>query len=79
MSVYLYLSVHLCVCLSLCLMSDVFTPLYRGQNANHFSPSAVLFTPEQYWQIVQSDIAFFAAAALLCYAIYTFGELIMTG
>lgn len=46
---------------------------YKGKNANHFSPSAVMFTSDQYWQIVQSDIAFLAAFALLCFCVYTFG------
>jgi len=32
---------------------------YRGKNANHFSPNAVFFKPEEYWLIVQSDICFF--------------------
>jgi len=48
---------------------------YQGKNANHFSPSAVFFTPEEYWLIVQSDIAFFIAVGVLGYAIYTFGFL----
>jgi omega-6 fatty acid desaturase (delta-12 desaturase) len=46
---------------------------YRGQDANHFSPSAVFFKPEEYWLIVQTDIAFFLALGLLAYSIYTFG------
>jgi fatty acid desaturase len=32
-----------------------------------------MFTTEQYWQIVQSDIAFLMAFALLCFCVYTFG------
>jgi len=48
---------------------------YRGKNANHFSPSAVFFKPEEYWLIVQTDIAFFTCVGLLGYAIYTFGFL----
>ena len=47
---------------------------YRGKNANHFSPSAVFFKPDEYWLVVQSDIVFFAAVAVLAFAIYTFGE-----
>ena len=47
---------------------------YRGKNANHFSPSAVFFKPDEYWLIVQTDIAFFACVGLLGYAIYTFGK-----
>jgi omega-6 fatty acid desaturase / acyl-lipid omega-6 desaturase (Delta-12 desaturase) len=47
---------------------------YRGKNANHFSPSAVFFTDAEYWLIVQSDICFFAAVALLGYSIFTFGK-----
>lgn len=46
---------------------------YRGKNANHFSPSAVFFKPEEYPLIVQTDIAFFMALGLLGYCIYTFG------
>jgi len=46
---------------------------YRGQDANHFSPSAAFFKPEEYWLIVQTDIAFFLAVGLLIYSIYTFG------
>lgn len=46
---------------------------YRGQNVNHFSPTAAFFSAEEYWMIVQSDIAFFAAVALLGYCIATFG------
>lgn len=47
---------------------------YRGKNANHFSPSAAFFKPEEYSLVVQSDIAFFAALALLGYSIATFGK-----
>jgi len=46
---------------------------YRGKNANHFSPTAVFFKPDEYWLVVQSNLAFFAAVALLGYAIATFG------
>ena len=46
---------------------------YRGQNANHFSPSAVFFKPEEYSLIVQTNIAFVMAVALLGYCIYSFG------
>lgn len=46
---------------------------YRGKNANHFSPTAVFFKPEEYWLIVQTDIAFFVCLGLLFYCIYTFG------
>jgi len=46
---------------------------YKGKNTNHFSPSAVFFRKEDQPLVVQSDIAFFAALALLCYAVYTFG------
>ena len=47
---------------------------YRGKNANHFSPTAAFFKPEEYSLVVQSDIAFFAAVALIIYCIFTFGE-----
>lgn len=47
---------------------------YRGKDANHFSPTAAFFKPEDYWLIVQSDIAFFSALALLVYSIATLGK-----
>jgi len=46
---------------------------YRGQNANHFSPTAVFFKENEYWLIVQTDIAFCMAVALLVYCIFIFG------
>jgi omega-6 fatty acid desaturase (delta-12 desaturase) len=46
---------------------------YRGKNANHFSPTAVFFKPDEYWLVVQSNIAFFAAVALLAFCVNTFG------
>lgn len=46
---------------------------YQGKNANHFSPTAVFFKPEEYWFIVQSNLAFFTAVGALLYSIYTFG------
>lgn len=46
---------------------------YRGKNANHFSPSAVFFKPEEYWLIVQTNIAFTMAVALFAFCIYSFG------
>lgn len=45
---------------------------YKGKNANHFSPSAVMFKPEEYWLIVQSDIGFFTALAGVIYACTVF-------
>ena len=48
---------------------------YRGKNANHFSPTAVFFKPEDYWLIVQTDIAFFTCVGLIGFASYTFGKL----
>lgn len=47
---------------------------YRGKNANHFSPSAAFFKPNEYWLIVQSDIAFFVCLGLLFYCISVFGK-----
>ena len=38
---------------------------YKGLNVNHFSPTAVFFKAEEYWLIVQTDIAFFIALGLL--------------
>jgi omega-6 fatty acid desaturase (delta-12 desaturase) len=49
---------------------------YRGKNANHFSPTAVFFKSDEFWLVVQSNIAFFACTALLAYACYTFGTLL---
>lgn len=46
---------------------------YRGKNANHFSPSAAFFKCEDYWLIVQTDIAFIAALGLLAFCIHHFG------
>ena len=47
---------------------------YRGKNANHFSPTAVFFQKDEYWLVIQSNVAFFAALALVAFACYTFGE-----
>lgn len=46
---------------------------YRGKNANHFNPNAVFFSNEEYWLIVQSDVAFFAAVGLFAACIYNYG------
>jgi len=46
---------------------------YRGRNANHFSPKAVFFTREEYWLIIQSDLAFLAALAFFIGCVYTQG------
>lgn len=46
---------------------------YRGKNANHFSPTAAFFKPEEYWLIVQTDVAFFSVLAGVIYACATFG------
>jgi len=46
---------------------------YRGQNANHFSPTAVFFTREEYWLVIQSDVAFFSAVALFIGCTYYYG------
>jgi omega-6 fatty acid desaturase / acyl-lipid omega-6 desaturase (Delta-12 desaturase) len=48
---------------------------YKGKNVNHFSPTAVFFKPDDYWLVVQSDIAFLIAVAVLVYSIHTFGFL----
>ena len=47
---------------------------YKGKNVNHFSPTATFFKPEEYWLIVQSNIAFAMALGLLSFCIYTFGK-----
>jgi len=46
---------------------------YVGKNVNHFSPTAAFFKPEEYWMIVQTDIAFLASLVVLVLAISTFG------
>ena len=46
---------------------------YKGENVNHFSPSAVFFTKEERMLIVQTDIAFFSVVAAVIYASYTYG------
>mmetsp|Transcript_1821 Transcript_1821/g.2908 ORF Transcript_1821/g.2908 Transcript_1821/m.2908 type:complete len:434 (+) Transcript_1821:156-1457(+) len=46
---------------------------YRGKNANHFSPTAVFFKPEEYSLVVQSNIGWLCAYALLVACIYTYG------
>jgi omega-6 fatty acid desaturase (delta-12 desaturase) len=50
---------------------------YRGKNANHFSPTAEFFRPEDYNLVVQSDIAFFMALGLFFYSIFTFGTFLL--
>lgn len=47
---------------------------YRGKNANHFSPTAVFFTKEEYWLVVQSVSMVYVALACLGYAIFAFGK-----
>lgn len=46
---------------------------YRGQNVNHFSPTAVFFKPTDYWKVVVSDLGFFAVLGAVGYAIWLFG------
>lgn len=48
---------------------------YRGKNVNHFSPTAVFFKAEEYWLIVQSDLAFFTCLGGLVYCTSVFGVL----
>lgn len=48
---------------------------YRGKNANHFSPTAVFFTKEEYWLVVQSVSMVYLALACLGYAIFVFGKI----
>lgn len=47
---------------------------YRGKNVNHFSPTATFFKPEEFWLIVQTNVAFAAAVSLLAFCIYAYGE-----
>jgi omega-6 fatty acid desaturase / acyl-lipid omega-6 desaturase (Delta-12 desaturase) len=47
---------------------------YRGKNANHFSPTAAFFKPDEFWLIVQSDIAFFIAVGAVVAASMHFGK-----
>jgi omega-6 fatty acid desaturase (delta-12 desaturase) len=46
---------------------------YRGKNANHFSPYAVFFKPEDRAGVSQSVAAWFAAVAIMAYFVYTYG------
>ncbi|CAG7833707.1 unnamed protein product [Allacma fusca] len=43
---------------------------YKGKNANHFSPSAVIFLPKQRKEIIISDIVYFTWVGLICYLCY---------
>ena len=45
---------------------------YWGKNANHFSPSAVLFSPKQRNDIILSDIVYFAWVTTLVYLCYAY-------
>ncbi|KAJ2160702.1 hypothetical protein GGF46_002059 [Coemansia sp. RSA 552] len=56
-------------------------PLYLYRNASgpkysrgasHFNPNAVLFRPEQFWNIVVSDIGLLLTASVLAYASWVF-------
>ncbi|KAJ3488412.1 hypothetical protein NLI96_g2861 [Meripilus lineatus] len=42
-------------------------------NTNHFNPTAVMFSPHHYGQIVMSDIGVIIWAAAVAYSIYHFG------
>jgi omega-6 fatty acid desaturase (delta-12 desaturase) len=46
---------------------------YRGKNASHFSPDAVFVQPNERHLIVQSNIAFGTALALLAYCGVVYG------
>lgn len=46
---------------------------YRGQNVNHFSPTAVFFKPEEYFLIVQTNLALVVVLAAIAYCSATFG------
>ena len=48
---------------------------YVGKNANHFSPTAAFFKPEEFYLIVQTDIAFALAVSLLSFSFYKLGLL----
>ena len=50
---------------------------YRGKNANHFSPTATFFKPEEYWLIVQTNFAFSMAVGLLAFCIYSYGKYLL--
>jgi len=43
------------------------------EGTNHFSPSSVMFNPDQWGQIVISDIGIFLWLAAICYSISVFG------
>ena len=46
---------------------------YRGKDANHFSPTSVLFDPKDHNLIVQSVAGWMVVLAILGQAIFTFG------
>ncbi|KAI9503733.1 hypothetical protein GGI25_005907 [Coemansia spiralis] len=56
-------------------------PLYLYQNSSgpkysrgssHFNPSSVLFRPDQFWQIIVSDIGLLIAASVLAYTTWCY-------
>ena len=46
---------------------------YRGKNASHLSPTAVMFDAKDYWLVIQSDIALITCFAILGACMYQFG------
>lgn len=46
-----------------------------GAGANHFNPSAKMFSPRDYWDVVKSDIGILAAFSTIGTFIYHFGFL----
>jgi len=46
---------------------------YSGQANSHFNPNSVLFKPQEYWQVVISDVSFGAAVSIMAWFIYNFG------
>uniref|UniRef100_A0A7S1UJI0 SAP domain-containing protein n=2 Tax=Phaeomonas parva TaxID=124430 RepID=A0A7S1UJI0_9STRA len=48
---------------------------YNGKVNNHFNPKSALFAPEEYFDIVSSDVGVLLTVAGLGYAVHTFGAL----
>jgi omega-6 fatty acid desaturase (delta-12 desaturase) len=48
---------------------------YRGKNINHFSPSAVFFTPKDRIGVILSDIGFFLVLSIVIFCCSTYGFL----
>jgi omega-6 fatty acid desaturase (delta-12 desaturase) len=57
------------------LLFNVTGPVkYREKSHSHFNPWAVFFREEDFFLIIQSDIAFFTVLGGLIYSFYTYGN-----